>query len=152
MIRAGGSTSVGCGLDYILYRGLTVDGIAIISDGEENQYPLFAERYKAYQTRHGTEPTVYYYKSGKSSNLIYGRGDTLAYSLNSAGIVFTTFELDSTVDYYSIPNLAKTMNTKRYDLNDRIMETPLIRLGDVFDGSVQQKRASHKSKGRLAKA
>src|SRR5262245_50471481 len=45
---AGGGTSIGCALRYMLDKKLSVDGIAIVSDGGENTTPYFAETYQRY--------------------------------------------------------------------------------------------------------
>jgi hypothetical protein len=42
MIKPEGSTSIGCGLQYIREKKLLVDGIAIVTDGGENCTPYFA--------------------------------------------------------------------------------------------------------------
>jgi hypothetical protein len=48
------------------------------------------------------------------------------------GIAIEQFELGGHVDYYSLPNLVKTMRTSRYSLVDEILETKLLTFKDVF--------------------
>lgn len=134
LVTANGGTSIGCGLAWALDRKLAVNGIAIVSDGHENETPTFALTYKRYVQAMGVEPTVYFYQvNGKYAT-------ALVQSCENAGIELTTIPLDN-VDYYSIPNLVKTMRTSRYSLVDEIMATPLLTLADVFR-TEQQKEAA----------
>jgi hypothetical protein len=36
------------------------------------------------------------------------------------------------VDYYSLPNLSRTLSATRYGVTDEIMDTPLVTLDDVL--------------------
>jgi hypothetical protein len=122
-IGASGWTSIGCGLQYILDHGWPVQGIAIVSDGVENRHPSIGEVYKRYAARFDHEPTVYWYKIGRD---VYG--ENLTHQLSE----MESFDLTGGVDYYSLPNLVATMNTRRYTLVDAIMETPLLTFEKVF--------------------
>ncbi len=124
-VSAGGATSIGCGLDYIRSKGIVVNGIAIASDGGENRAPLFAEVYKKYCAALSIEPPVYLFH-------VPGDGDALTQNMNHAGIQLERFELGRNVDYYSLPNIVKTLRANRYALYDEIMETPLLKFADVF--------------------
>lgn len=124
-VGAGGSTSIGCGLDYLRSRGVIVNGIAIASDGGENTSPLFADVYKKYCAVLSIEPPVYLFH-------VPGDGDALTVNMNRAGIALEKFELGRSVDYYSLPNIVKTLRANRYALYDEIMETPLLKFADVF--------------------
>lgn len=124
-VGAGGSTSIGCGLDYLRSRSITVNGIAIASDGGENTSPLFADIYKRYCEALSIEPPVYLFH-------VPGDSDTLSHSMNRAGVALEKFELGGEVDYYSLPNIVKTLRANRYALYDEIMETPLLKIADVF--------------------
>ena len=42
------------------------------------------------------------------------------------------FELGHNVDYYSIPNIIRTLKTNKYSLCEEIMEMPLLKFSDVF--------------------
>lgn len=125
-IRTAGSTSIGCGLDYIHIRDFLVNGIVICSDGGENTHPLFHDTYKEYIKRFGITPTVYFYK-------VTGESDILTSRCKDAGIPIETFDLrEKKVDYYSLPNLIKTMRANKYALVDEIMDVPLLTFDKVF--------------------
>jgi hypothetical protein len=126
-IVANGGTAIGSGLMYILEKGIEVDGIAIVSDGAEHQYPAFASTYKRYCDKWGKDVPVYFYDLPGEPNV------QLLSSMKALGFDIQIFDLRrGVVDYYSLPNLIKTMSTKRYGLVDQIMETPLLRLRNVF--------------------
>jgi len=142
-VGANGATSIGCGLMSMLDRGIEVDGIAIVSDAEENTNPLFSKTYKLYSERFGKQVPVYLYKVGHSPaalqqmRSVYGLYanmgvDTLTPSMAADGFDMQTFQLGDDVDYYSLPNLVKTMRTQRYGLSDEVMATPLLTLDAVF--------------------
>jgi hypothetical protein len=127
-VKAGGGTSIGCGLALLTERGQTVDGIAIVSDGGENNPPGFAQTYKAYEKKFDQAPSVYLYRTRGDAN-------TLSRSLSTAGIDFSEFDLTGQfdlIDYSSLPNIVLTMRVGKYGLLDEIMATPLRRLDDVL--------------------
>lgn len=124
LVKASGATSVGCGLQYAMERGLGMDGIAIISDAKENTLPYFAAVYARLETALGKRPPVYLYRMATTYS---GWGDmNLGDSAKRAGIDLQEFDLRDGVDYYSLPNIAKTMRANRYALTDEIMEAPLL--------------------------
>lgn len=134
-ITATGGTSVGCGLEYIAQKGIVVDGIAICSDGGDNTRPFFKETYERYSERFGVEPTVYMYHVPGETNYICGEEIlpyTTTYTDRCMKDKVELFELGRNVDYYSLPNLVKTMRANKYSLLDDIMETPLLSFNDVF--------------------
>ncbi len=118
-INAGGGTSIGCGLNSILSKNIDIDGIAIVSDGDENVSPLFVDVYKKYIEKFGKDVPVYYYWCD-------GYSDSFSPKVNAAGIEMQTFDVHRNLDYYSLPNLAATMRASKYSLVDEIMETPLL--------------------------
>jgi hypothetical protein len=124
-ISANGGTCLGAAIRYIHEKGINVDGIAIISDGGENAYPSVATAYQEYVQAFGKQPPIYFYQ-------FKGDPDAMSMYLHNAQIEFQTFDLRNGVDYYSLPNLVKTMNTQRYGLMDQIMDTPLITVKDVL--------------------
>lgn len=124
-IMAGGGTSIGCGLDYLLKGKIEVQGIAIVSDGGDNTFPHFHEAYKKYSVAMGVDPTVYLYRVAGDSN------DLANYCTNN-GIQLNQFDLLRGVDYYSLPNLIQTMRTNQYSLVDEIMGYNLLTIEDVF--------------------
>lgn len=123
-ITANGGTSIGVGLNRMLAEKIEVDGIAIVSDGGENQSPLFADVYKKYTAFAGKEVPVYFYDVHGHS----GWEDII----NRAGIEMQTFKVAGNTDYYSIVNTVATLRTNRYSLVDEIMATPLLSLRDVL--------------------
>lgn len=132
LIRAGGGTSIGCGLDWALKNEVEVDGVAVVSDGAENTPPMFADVLRRYQEKHGKEVPVYLYwmpchQPGWSND-----PGAMAAGMARAGLPLEVFDLRAGVDYYSLPNLAKTMRANRYSLVDEIMATPLLRTEDVL--------------------
>lgn len=126
-VRADGGTSIGVGLNRMLQEKTEIDGIAIISDGGENQAPLFANVYKQYEVFIGKAVPVYFYDvNGRSG------WDRM---INSAGIEMQTFDISGGTDYYSLANTVQTMRSNQYSLVDEIMAVPLLTLDSVLKGS-----------------
>lgn len=123
-IRANGGTSIGVGLNRMLAEKIEVDGIAIVSDGGENESPLFADVYKKYSAFVGKEVPVYFYD-------VHGHSGWQN-MISRAGIEIQTFNVAGNTDYYSIVNTVSTLRTNRYSLIDEIMATPLLSLKDVL--------------------
>lgn len=133
-VRAEGGTILGVGLDYLVSRKLSVDGIAIVSDGGQNggKPPYFSQAYEKYRKVLGNEPTVYFYK-------LQGDPDELTPELARTGIVHTSFDLRAVqhkIDGYSLPDLVRTMRVDRYSLVDEIMDTPLRSIDEVLKQTV----------------
>ena len=125
-IKTGSATSIGCGINRILTEKIAVDGIAIVSDGEENTAPRFVDVYQKYAKFVDKDVPVYFYHCK-------GGTDNLTRNCNAAGIEVQAFDLrDVKTDYYSIPNLVQTMRSNQYSLMDEIMATPLLSLSDVL--------------------
>ncbi len=124
---ANGGTSIGCGLNRMLMDKIPLDGIAIVSDGGENNAPRFVDVYQKYAKFIDKDVPVYFFLlKGDSS-------DSFTYSMRAAGIELNTFDLRSgKVDYYSVVNLVQTMRSNQYSLVDEIMATPLVSLSDVL--------------------
>lgn len=133
-IRAGGGTCIGCGLEQLRFSGLSVDGIVIITDGGENTRPAFTEAYLRYVETTGTEPTVY-------QLWLPGQQNVLKLNCERVGIPLQFYDLRQT-DYIALPNLIKTLRTNRYSLADEIMETPLLRLAEVFSPRRTRERSN----------
>ena len=125
-VVAQGQTSVGCGLSYINDCGYDIDIIIIVSDGGENSYPSFVTAYKKYVSKKEQEPVVYFFRVGVDR-------DTLSESCASSNIQIEKFEVGSSFDYYALPNILNTIETKRYALINEILDTPLLTLDTVFN-------------------
>jgi hypothetical protein len=123
--RADGGTSPGSALQYALERGFNVDGIAMVSDGGERHAPAFTPLYERLCKTLDKEPPVYLY-------WVNGDPDFLSERMAAAGHTVERFDLRQGVDYYSLPAIVATMSTRRYGLVDQIMDTPLLKLDDVF--------------------
>lgn len=123
-IFAAGGTSIGCGLELIREQGFIVNGIVICSDGGDNTIPYFHDSYRRYSEQMGIEPSVY---------LLWwpGEDDCLSQACSNKGIPITLFDMRG-VDYYSLPNIIKTLRSSRYMLIDEIMGTPLLTLAEIF--------------------
>lgn len=131
-VRAGGGTSIGCGLTLLRLKQIEVDGIAIVSDGAENTLPFFVEAYQSYSKAMDREVPVYLYRSSDDLSGYFGNQE-LSKTMERAGISLQEFDLRGTkVDFYSLPNLVQTMRTSPYSLAEEVLETPLLRLSDVF--------------------
>jgi hypothetical protein len=121
-----GGTAIGVGLDYILSRRLVVQGIAVCSDGGENQHPAFAPTYRRYCEQMQVEPTVYHFH-------VPGDADVLSINCRNMGVALEQFPLGRNVDYYALPNLVETMRVNRYALFDEVMSTPLLSIEQALE-------------------
>ena len=118
-VRAGGGTSIGCGVQYMTRKGYDVDAIVLISDGQENRAPGFLTEYRKMKN----EPDVYYIKLGSRP--------TGAASF-ARGLPVTEFD-GKQMDYYSFPNLVAAMSADRYKIFDDIMESRLWTRDEVLN-------------------
>lgn len=126
-VVTGGSTSIGCGLQYLTEAGLQVDGIAIVSDGGQNAAPSFSAAYAKYVKAFDSEPTTYFYNTSAPGRTM------LNIECRSAGLQLEEFPVDMSTDFYSLPNLVATMRVSRYSLVDEVYATPLVTLDAVLD-------------------
>jgi hypothetical protein len=125
-IGTGSSTSIGCGLNRLLVEKIEIDGIAIVTDGEENTAPYFADVYGRYSKQFDKIVPVYVFDCDGGRN-------NLSESMNRAGHEMQLFDLrHGNADYYSIPNLVQTMRASTYSLVDEILATPLISLSGIL--------------------
>jgi hypothetical protein len=131
-VSASGATSIGCGMQWARDKSLNVDGIAIVTDLAENNYPAFAPTYRRYCEETSKDPPVYLYVLGspyEQSAWIFQFQETLRREAIDPQI----FDLrGAAVDYYSLPNLVQTMRSNRYSLIDEIMAVPLLKLEEVL--------------------
>ncbi len=137
-VRASGATSYGVGLAWAFANDYELDGVAIIGDGGENTTPLFRQAWDTYKSRKNVDLPVFFYQTyvdarwtrdpgGNPQNFERGMG------LGSSPVPVTKFDLThGNVDYYSVANLAQTMNINSFSLVDRIMACPLVKLEQVL--------------------
>ena len=132
-IKANGGTSMGIGLEWAGQNRIVVDGIVVISDGEENTAPAFGTAYAKYKGWVGKEPPVYYYRV-KSGGMTYSASpDTLMHGMRVCGVPVTEFDLrHGAIDYYSVPNLVQGMSVNRFGVVEKIMACPLVTLDRVL--------------------
>lgn len=159
-LTAVGGTSIGVGLAYCLDRGFAVDGIAIVSDGCENNLPQFSTEYQRYARKFESTPTVYLYQTAtflmQAAIDRYGKAavereaqsqlSQFLASVRMAGIDMQTFDLTGGTDYYAIPNLVATCRVQRYSLLDEIHGVPLRTLDEVLDRTVGMKVLANECK------
>jgi hypothetical protein len=124
-VVAEGMTCCGIGLEYALANNLEVDGIAIVTDGEETQHPVFGHSYKRLAAHLGKEVPAYVY-------LVKGGAQNMLSNCQGLGVQLDVFDLRGGVDYYALPNLVKTMRSNRWSLADEIMNVPLLKLSQVL--------------------
>ena len=125
-ITAGGGTSIGCALLSLLDRKVEIDGIAVVSDGGENQPPMFATVYKNYSKFADKEVPVYLYKTS-------GEMDSFSRSCKAADIDVQLFDFTSgKVDHYGLNAVISSMRTNRYSILDAIMDSRLLTVEDVL--------------------
>jgi hypothetical protein len=123
-IRAGGGTSIGCGLQLLLDKNIIVNGIVIVSDGGENTSPVFSRIYQEYEKKLGIAPMTY---------LLHVPGDYDTVSGTMQDFSYEKLEVGN-IDYYGLPNLLKMLHTSRYTLYDKIMESKLLTIDEVLKG------------------
>ncbi|NEO11327.1 MULTISPECIES: vWA domain-containing protein [unclassified Moorena] len=116
-IKAGGGTSIGCGLEVMRSRKQAVDQIILVTDEGENTAPYFGKVYKTYSRELGLMPNVIIVRVGYSY-------DWVETTLKQQEVPVETFTFAG--DYYSLPNLVPLMTRpSRLDLLMEILETPL---------------------------
>lgn len=120
-IVSGSATSIGCGLRALRERKETVDGIVIISDGEENTAPFFPDEYKKLEG----EPALYYIQMRGGMDNLLGRMRTL-------GVPVNHFDARQGMDYTSMLNVVSLLKPQTYGFLEEVMGTPLKSLKDVF--------------------
>lgn len=139
-VTANGGTSIGCGLQRMLESKTEIDGIAIVSDAQENSAPRFVDAYKSYSKWADKEVPVYLYRCETGMQNYWADVD-LAKAMSTAHIDLQEFDVRGSVDFYSLPNMVQTMRTNRYSLIDEVMAVPLLSLADVFKSERKEELA-----------
>ena len=120
-IRAGGGTSVGCALQYLAVKKISVEQVVVVTDEGENQSPYFHEEYPDYVKATGVSPHVVI--------IHVGGGDDHAFRnyLSAARISHDVYTPNAG-DNYSLPGLATLLARKsKLELVMEIMDTPLLK-------------------------
>ena len=118
-VRAGGSTSMGCALNYLLAKGKVVETIVVITDEGENATPMFSQVYELYAKKLNVRPNVIIIHVGPADN-------TFSSNLKRANIEFDMYTPAGN-DYYALPGLIPLLAKKsKLDLVMEIMDTPLL--------------------------
>ncbi|MEC4816049.1 MAG: hypothetical protein SAK29_22670 [Scytonema sp. PMC 1069.18] len=116
-IKAGGSTSIGCGLEAMRRKKQVVDQIVLVTDEGENAAPYFGEVYKTYCRELAVIPNVVIVRVGSYYNWVESQ-------LKQQQVPVDTFTFAG--DYYSLPNLVPFLTRpSRLDLLMEILDTAL---------------------------
>jgi hypothetical protein len=116
-IRAGGSTSIGCGIEAMRIKKQVAEQIILVTDQGENQAPYFSTAFDRYCSELSVQPSVIIIKVGNSY-------DWIETKLQERKIQVDTLEFQG--DYYSLPNLIPLLSRpSRLELLMEILETSL---------------------------
>ena len=119
-IVPGGGTALGSAFLALDVMNNSYDQFVIVSDGGENNRPLFSDQYQQYCQKHGTRPNVVYVHIPVAS-----ASQNLRRFLTQASIEFDFWEV-KTDDYFALPQVI-TMLAKpgKLELLIEIMNTPI---------------------------
>lgn len=118
-VKAGGSTSMGCALKYLMEMGKVVETIVVITDEGENASPMFTTVYELYAKKFNVRPNVVIIHVGPPET-------TFSTNLKRANIDFDMYT-PAGGDYYALPGLIPLLaKTSKLDLVIEILNTPLI--------------------------
>jgi len=121
-INAGGQTSIGSALYYLLRKKVVVEQIVVITDGGENAVPWFHDVYKKYCQDLNVKPMVVVVHVGNIEL-------TFSNNLRSNGIEFDAYTPEGG-DYYGLPGIVQLLSRKsKLDLVYEIMDEPLRKRG-----------------------
>lgn len=116
-IKAGGGTSCGVAIDWMMKQKQIVEQFVFVTDEDENGTPLFATAYDAYVKALGIKPSVTIVKVGHATQLLETACKKLDVPLN----VF-----DFKGDYYALPNVIPLLaQASQTDLLMEILSYPL---------------------------
>ena len=118
-IYAGGGTSCGIALEYMLRAKQKVEQIVLITDEGENQTPAFFPTLKKYREQLKVDPSVVIVKTQGASNLL----ETQAVR---EGVQVDAWQFTGGSDYYSLPQIIPLLTrSSKADLLMDIMMYPL---------------------------
>ena len=137
-VSAHGGTSIGCALDYLMRKGVSVNQIIVITDEDENAEPYFHAVYPAYQKRFNVTPTITVINVMNRGGV---HNTTFTSFLKRANIAFDVYKPDG-FDYYALPGLVTLLSrSTKLDLLYEIMDTPLpIRKDFDFSGAPKKSK------------
>jgi hypothetical protein len=116
-IVAGGSTSCGVALEYMIRKRQYAEQLIVVTDEGENAPPLFVDSLKKYREELKADPTICFVRTPGASTHLEDR-------CREAGIATDAFQF--TGDYYSLPNLVPLLaRPSKFELLMEIMEYPL---------------------------
>lgn len=122
-LKASGCTSIGAGVEALFRAGQWVEQLVLISDGQENTAPAFAEALRRYAARHGM-PAITWLEVGGSE------GAPLEKAL--AELPTPVLRLRFTGDFYSLPNLVPLLSPGgRAALVQEVLDTPIPTKADM---------------------
>lgn len=121
-ISAGGATSCGVPLTYMLRRKEYAEQIIIVTDECENSEPAFVDALKRYRERMNADPNICIVRIGNQV--------VLEERCKQAGIAVDVFPFSG--DYYALPNLVPMISKpSKLELLMEIMEYPLPKRKEV---------------------
>jgi hypothetical protein len=116
-ITAGGGTSCGVPLDFMMRKKQYAEQIIVVTDEGENTAPQFVDTLVKYREALKADPTVCFVRTP-------GAGTQLEEQCRKAGIMCDAFQF--TGDYYSLPNLVPMLSRpSKLELLMEIMDYPL---------------------------
>jgi hypothetical protein len=116
-ISAGGGTSCGVALEYMLRKRQYAEQLIIVTDEGENTPPLFLDVLKKYKEDVKADPNVCFVKTP-------GASTQMEDACKKAGVAVDAFQF--TGDYYSLPNLVPLLaRPSKLELIMEILEYPL---------------------------
>ncbi len=116
-IQAGGSTSCGVALKYLIREKQYVEQIILVTDEGENTAPAFVPTLQEYRQEMKADPTVCIVRTP-------GAGDYLEQQCRHERIAVDVFEFQG--DYYALPNLVPLLTRpSKLELLMEIMAYPL---------------------------
>lgn len=116
-IQAGGATSCGVALEYMIRKGQVVDQIILITDEGENTAPCLVDALKRYRQKTKADPNVCFVRTP-------GSHTGLERQCGQAGFQVDAYQF--TGDYYALPNLVPLLSRPtKLELLMEIMEYPL---------------------------
>lgn len=117
-IKAGGGTSIGCALDYMIRYNQYVEQIIIVTDEGENENPKFFNVFPQYIEKMKVSPHIIIVRVGRV-NYYFSE------SLKKANIPFDVYSPEKN-DYYGLPGLIPLLSRRsKLDLVYEIMDFQL---------------------------